>query len=72
MIWCCKDCTERYVGCHGKCEKYIKQREEHDNQRREAQKADAVRRYKNDGLRKYLNDQAKRKKHHNSSGYRYI
>lgn len=25
---CCKDCEERYVGCHSKCEKYIKQTEE--------------------------------------------
>lgn len=25
---CCKTCTERYVGCHGKCEKYIKERME--------------------------------------------
>ena len=20
---CCKDCTKRYVGCHGECEEYI-------------------------------------------------
>lgn len=20
----CKDCTERYIGCHSKCESYIK------------------------------------------------
>lgn len=22
-IICCKDCKERYIGCHSKCEKYI-------------------------------------------------
>lgn len=20
---CCKDCTERYVGCHASCQKYV-------------------------------------------------
>ena len=25
----CKDCTERYIGCHSKCEKYIKEKEQH-------------------------------------------
>lgn len=24
----CKDCTDRQVGCHGKCEKYIKWKKE--------------------------------------------
>lgn len=24
----CKDCMERYVGCHSKCEKYIAYKEE--------------------------------------------
>lgn len=28
IITCCKDCTERYVGCHGKCETYIQQDKE--------------------------------------------
>lgn len=26
----CKNCTERYVGCHGKCEKYQEFRKERD------------------------------------------
>lgn len=25
---CCKGCEDRYVGCHSKCERYIKQTEE--------------------------------------------
>jgi len=25
----CKDCADRYVGCHGKCEKYLKWKENH-------------------------------------------
>ncbi len=30
VIKCCKDCTEREVGCHGWCEKYIQQKASHD------------------------------------------
>lgn len=26
-ISCCKDCTERYVGCHSKCEKYLEEKQ---------------------------------------------
>lgn len=26
----CKDCTDRHVGCHGKCENYVKWRAEKD------------------------------------------
>lgn len=24
----CKDCKERYLGCHDKCEKYLKEKKE--------------------------------------------
>ena len=24
-ISCCKDCEERYIGCHSKCERYIQE-----------------------------------------------
>ena len=27
-INCCKDCTERYLGCHSNCEKYIAKKKE--------------------------------------------
>ena len=26
----CKDCTDRYIGCHTKCEKFIEYRKELD------------------------------------------
>ena len=26
-ITCCKDCKERYIGCHSKCEKYITEKQ---------------------------------------------
>ena len=34
MIRCCKDCQERHIGCHGKCEKY-----QAENQAHRAEKA---------------------------------
>ena len=27
-ITCCKDCTERAVGCHSQCERYLSQKRE--------------------------------------------
>lgn len=33
MITCCTDCSKRYIGCHGKCEEYLRQRAEHDAER---------------------------------------
>lgn len=29
MIKCCKGCQKREVGCHGKCEKYAREKEAH-------------------------------------------
>lgn len=37
-ITCCKDCPDRYPGCHGKCEKYISQRAEYDKLKEERRK----------------------------------
>lgn len=34
----CKGCTERHVGCHATCEKYIAEKAENDRIREEAQK----------------------------------
>lgn len=33
MIYCCKDCTKRCLGCHSTCEGYIAQKAEHDERR---------------------------------------
>lgn len=71
MIWCCKDCTERHVGCHGKCERYIKQNEEHQKRLAEEKKANDVQRYKNENSRKWVDDRAKSKKNHSGKNYRY-
>lgn len=32
-IHCCKDCTDRQIGCHSTCEKYIQSKEEHEEKR---------------------------------------
>jgi hypothetical protein len=29
QIYSCKDCTERVVGCHSTCEKYLKEKAEY-------------------------------------------
>ena len=71
MIYCCKGCQKRYVGCHSQCKEYIEQHEEHLRQKKQAKKADDVRRYKNEGLRRYLDDMTKRKKNHTGTHYRY-
>lgn len=38
VITCCKDCPDRYPGCHGKCEKYINERSAYDAVKDEAKK----------------------------------
>lgn len=36
---CCKNCKDRHVGCHSKCERYLKEKEEHDkNKKAEAKR----------------------------------
>lgn len=27
----CKDCADRHPGCHGHCERYLKEKAEHDD-----------------------------------------
>lgn len=38
---CCRTCTERYVGCHSKCEKYIKECEEWEQWKADVKQARA-------------------------------
>ena len=33
MITCCVDCARRYSDCHSKCEAYLQQRAEHEEER---------------------------------------
>ena len=30
-IKCCKDCTQRHIGCHSDCERYNKEKSDNDN-----------------------------------------
>lgn len=30
MIRCCRDCKDRCVGCHGTCERYLREKQVHD------------------------------------------
>lgn len=71
MNWCCHNCTERHIGCHGKCEKYIKQNEEHQKRRAKEKMDTEVVRYKNENIRKYLDGQAKHRKDHHGLHYKY-
>lgn len=32
MIKCCKDCTDRTVGCHSVCPKYLEEKRIHEEQ----------------------------------------
>lgn len=34
VITCCKDCPDRYPGCHGQCEKYKAERAVYDAQKK--------------------------------------
>lgn len=38
IITCCKDCTDRFPGCHGSCEKYKEQRAQYDEAKAEVMK----------------------------------
>ena len=35
----CKDCTDRFVGCHGSCQKYKDAKAEHERKRAVIKKA---------------------------------
>ena len=38
-ITCCRECNERYPGCHDKCPKYLAQKQNMDEQREKVCKA---------------------------------
>lgn len=37
MIKCCKGCDDRYIGCHGRCERYINEKAQ-DTEQKEQQR----------------------------------
>lgn len=38
FISCCKDCGDRYIGCHSECDRYKKQVEEWNRAKKELKK----------------------------------
>lgn len=64
-IHCCKDCTDRKVGCHTTCERYIKEREEAFIRKGEVYKA----RCQNMNIQKATMDRIKRMKTRKASNY---
>lgn len=63
----CKDCAERYPGCHDHCEKYQEDKALHDKRRHDAFVKKQADMYISDNLRKVYDANAKRRK--DQSGY---
>lgn len=51
-ITCCKDCPNRFPGCHSTCEKYIQQKNEYEKAKAERKAKSAVQQ----GLNEYKFD----------------
>lgn len=64
---CCKDCTERYLGCHDHCEKFRADKAEDNRLKALAQEEMLYKRYAITRSYKRRDDDAIRKKRH--SGY---
>ena len=60
LIKCCYKCTDRVVGCHSTCEKYISEKAEHDKMKAEQRKAVEMERFL-DGLAIEKYDEVKKK-----------
>ena len=45
---CCKDCTKRYLGCHGQCESYLHIKKLNTDANKLKCEHDSVDRYKRD------------------------
>ena len=61
----CKNCKERYVGCHSECVHYIKYREERDNilkmKYEQAKEEDIFNEYKVDETLKLLRSRGQKR-----------
>ena len=58
-IFTCKDCPNRYPGCHGKCEKYQKERAEWDRIKAASEAERDGWRYVSENAAKARSDRAK-------------
>ncbi len=67
----CKNCQERYPGCHDHCEKgYKEERAEYDRRKAIADKDKSVRQYLYEEHKKYADKKAQEKKQ--KAGYRHM
>lgn len=64
---CCKDCTERYLGCHDHCERYRETKAEYERSKAQIKNGMEYRRYVVSRSFKRRDDDALNKKRH--SGY---
>lgn len=60
-IHCCRDCSERRMGCHGSCERYLAEKAAHEAER-ERRKQAAVREWDYRCYRSDIKARAERKK----------
>lgn len=47
-VYCCKDCQERFIGCHATCEKYIAQNAAHLEEKQREKEIKSVERMMKD------------------------
>lgn len=58
----CKDCTERYVGCHSNCEKYQLEWEINEKRKKDLKVKREINKYTNDAISERVGKEAIRKK----------
>lgn len=56
----CKDCTERVVGCHSNCEKYLNEKAEYDKIKAIEDREKIVRHYTGGWIDKFKSNSAKK------------
>lgn len=61
LFTCCIDCGDRYLGCHGKCEKYLSDKSKLENRKAEHKKIRDADQYAIDEAVKTINASIKRK-----------
>lgn len=65
-MFTCKDCSTRKIGCHSTCEKYQREKTEHDNRRKAAENDKSYVRYLCGHISECKDDAAIRRKKYNS------
>lgn len=58
-ITCCKDCMDRYPGCHGKCEDYLEQKERLNNENELRRREKEAVRFRTERVEEFAGDVAR-------------